>query len=141
MCVAKLLRANVLPYGVLFCLFVFVCAYQVRISLDTIHVERNLDFYIPFTLQTFTDRVEGTGPRPGPLEGIHSLEDARPALLSRGDQLLLVNGRPFDGMSVYLNELSKVGQGYRYPFVVTVRTGFLPSEALSPLSRIVLVEP
>jgi hypothetical protein len=93
-------------------LFAFVTAFQLRSSLDTVRRQRALDFYIPFTLAAFSNRIDD----PFVSRGIRW-----------GDELLSVNGRPFTGMSMYLRELwNAQHQDPRspqwQPFSVTIRS-------------------
>ncbi|HZQ55149.1 MAG TPA: hypothetical protein VFB14_23315 [Bryobacteraceae bacterium] len=39
-------------------LFLFVLAYQLRSSIETIHLARHLDYWIPFSLEPLSDRME-----------------------------------------------------------------------------------
>jgi hypothetical protein len=110
--VIKGLRANAAAYGILACLVCFVGVFQVRISLETIHVERYLDFYVPFTVRPFTDRVDEPD---GFLAARGSALDPTRARIEKGEHLVSVNGRPFRGMSVYLGEMMKVRHHYQYP--------------------------
>ena len=85
----------------------FVVAYQLRISLDTIHLERHLDLYVPVLFQPFTNRI-------GDIAYVSNWEAGSPyngggrrSVLIHGDAVLAVNGRSFSGMSLYLRELWK----------------------------------
>jgi hypothetical protein len=112
----KIVQANAGVYVALLCLFCSVTAYQLRISLDTVHFERTLDFYVPFLLDPFTDRI-------GARDYFHSREEGSlfPADHYSGlrwrDELLSVNGRAFRGMSGYLIELR-----HTTDFTVTIRS-------------------
>ena len=44
-------------YVLLAAAFAAVAAFQVRVSRDTIHLQRNLDFYLPFVLP-YTSRLD-----------------------------------------------------------------------------------
>ncbi len=129
MTVLETLRTNAIAYLALLCMFCLAVAYQWRISMDTIHYETTLDFYMPFLLDPFTDRIGARDHFQSWERGNRFDPDDRFQLRS-GDELLDVNGREFRGMSVYLRELAK---SQRYPtpappnfqpspFTVTVRS-------------------
>jgi len=125
--VFRLLRANASQYTILALLACFLGVFQIRLSLDTIHTERNLDYFVPFTLQQFSDRINDR-------DGFQSFDYENPFSrqgetkgMWRGDQLVSVNGRPFDGMSVYLTELKRRQTNRSYPLVVLVRSGTSPA--------------
>jgi len=123
------LRANAIAYIVLLCLFCLVVPYQWRISRDTIHDERTLDFFIPFLLDPFTDRVSDRDYVANWERG-HEFETHSHAVLCTGDRLLNVDGRDFLGMSIYLRELQRklhesppAPPDFKWqPFTVTVRS-------------------
>src|SRR5229473_7241950 len=108
-------------------MFFLVAAYQLRISLDTVHSERKLDFYIPFLLETFTDHVDAGS---NVASWDHGRRFDAPYALRSRDELLSVNGREFRGLSVYLQEVSKsqhrpppAGPNVeRHTFNVTIRS-------------------
>ncbi len=110
----NLLTSAVIYLAILY-LFCFVFVYQVRSSLDTIHLQRNVEFFAPFLLDPFSNRV-------GARAYVSSWE--------QGNELLSVNGRPFQGMSMYLRELWNAQQkpvpvkldAAWHPFFVTVRS-------------------
>ena len=93
----KTVRGNAVPYTALLALFSFVMAYQVLASLDTVHVERTYNFYVPFGLQPLTCRIANLAyvaswdvwSEPDPMQR---------SVPHRGDELLAVNGRPFRGI-------------------------------------------
>jgi hypothetical protein len=88
--------------------------------LDTIHAERTYDFYVPFVFAPFTNRIAD-------LDYVMSWEAEKPpdpgqrSVLHRRDQVLSVNGRPFRGVSVYLQELLKTKRKW-HPFTIAVRS-------------------
>src|SRR5437588_5642421 len=98
----KTVRANAATYAVLLCMFFLVAAYQLRISLDTIHWERNYDFYVPFQLAPFTDRVDDRAYFVSWEQGKRT--DKRFPIRWRAE-LPRVNGQPFAVMWIYLLEL------------------------------------
>jgi hypothetical protein len=136
--VPDLVRKHAVAYAVLLVLFCLVMSYQVRSSLDTVHLERHLDFWVPFVIAPFTSRIanrdyfqsweQGTPPRPD-----------RGSVVHIRDEVLAVNGRPFRGVSTYLRELRKaenqpnpLPEDFQWhPFVLTLR---------SPDSRVRQVE-
>ncbi len=102
---SRALPRNAFPYAALLASLSLVIAYQIKSSVDTVQVERRVSFYIPFTVQSFTNRIdrmayvanweEGwSGDAPRPLSFLHS-----------GDEILSINGRAFHGLSVYLRTL------------------------------------
>jgi hypothetical protein len=108
---------------VLLVLFAFVLAYQLRSSLDTVHLERSYEFYLPFVLQPFTNRIAH-------LDSLRIWEaanqrDQRP-VLHRQDEVLSVNEQPLRGVSTYFRELWKSmhqpPDAEWRPFVVTARS-------------------
>jgi hypothetical protein len=109
---SKIVRANAAVYVFLVCMFGLVAAYQLRISLDTVHLERSYDFWVPFQLAPFTDRVDDRAYFASWEQGDSPHERFR---IHWRDELLAVNGRPFLGMSMYLQELVKV---YHQPLPV-----------------------
>jgi hypothetical protein len=109
-------------------LLTFVVLFQVRASLQTVHLQRTLDFYVPFLLKPFTSEVAVVSHAMNWEQGRQSYGVWNYSVLRRGDRLIAVNGRPFSGMSVYLRELWDI-QHQRppeppvpewKPFVVTV---------------------
>lgn len=83
-------------------LFAFVISYQLRSSIETIHLARNLDFWLPFSVETFSDRIENIS------RGIVTADPIAKTIPFDGDgpfHLLAVNHRQFRGMSVYLTQL------------------------------------
>lgn len=124
------LLTGAITYLAILYLFCFVFVYQVRSSLDTIHLLRNVEFYIPFVLDPFTDRIGARASSYSRERG--AWRDSGPdSELHRGDEFLNVNGRPFQGMSMYLRELWNAQQkpvpvkvdAAWHPFFVTVRSG------------------
>src|SRR6185436_14814996 len=100
------LRANTVAYFTLAFLFCFVTIYQLRASLDTVHLQRSLDFYIPFLVTPLTDRVDSRGYSSNWEQGRQFENNAvHPIVLRLGDRILRVNGLEFKGMSIYLREL------------------------------------
>lgn len=133
-------RAIATVYLALLCLFCLVGAYQLRISFETLHLERHLDFYVPFLIQEFTDRVDARDYFQSWDQG-SQLEAGNHSVLRWRDQILSVNSRPFRGMSVYLRELYRAQHPappvppkvelppqaaatskFEWPFVLTVRS-------------------
>ncbi len=112
MAASKIARANAPVYVVLLCAFCLVAAYQLRMSLDTVHWQRRWDFWVPFQLAPFTDRIDDRAYFASWEQG--SGIDKRFSIRWR-DELLGVNGRPFLGMSMYLQELVQV---YHHPLPV-----------------------
>jgi hypothetical protein len=103
--------------------------YQWRISLNTIHVETYLDFFVPVVFEPFSNRI-------GQLAHASSWEIGKeyrplesPAELRRGGEVLNVDGQPFRGLSRYLRELwyvqhQPIPEPPEYtPFTLTVRSG------------------
>ncbi len=84
----------------------FLAAYQVRYSREVFHAKRNYDF-VPFSLLPFGNQIWNAA---------YALR-VNPA---PGTKLLAVNGRPFTGLTVYLQELRTAGMRME-PFRVTVR--------------------
>jgi hypothetical protein len=85
-------------------LFLFVITYQLRSSLETIHLARNLDYWVPFSVEPFSDRMESISSgivSPDPIPKTISFNRYGPF------HLLAVNHRPFHGMSAYLTQLWK----------------------------------
>jgi hypothetical protein len=83
-------------------LFLFVISYQLRSSIETIHLARNLDFWLPFSVEPFSDHIKNISP------GIVSVDPiAKTIPLDRDPplHLLAINHRQFRGMSVYLTQL------------------------------------
>jgi hypothetical protein len=107
-------------------LFAFVAMFQWRASRDTVHVERMLDLYVPFTLQPFSGRINSRAYTRSWEEG--HFDPEHHSALRWGDELLSVNGREFRGMSVYLGELwnrshrPSIGGAIYNQFTVTVRS-------------------
>ena len=121
------IRKRLIAYLVVIPLFCFVAVFQWRASRDTVHVERMLDFYVPFSLQSFSNRIDSRAYTPSFEEG-GRFDPHNYSVLHWGDELVRVNGLEFNGMSVYLGELWKVlhrpsfrDASYR-PFTVTVRS-------------------
>lgn len=122
-------RDNVAAYALLLVLFSFVVTYQVRSSLETVHLQRHLDFYVPFLLEPFTNRI-GISDHFASWELGGQFDVEHYSVLHPGDEVLSVNGRPLRGMSMYLKELLKAEYypnplpiGFRwYPFVLTARS-------------------
>lgn len=125
----KVARDNIIPYAVILVLFSFVITYQLRSSFETVHIERHLDFYLPFLMDQFTNRI---GARDHfaiwELGGQFDVEHY--SVLRAGDEVLDINGQQFRGMSLYLRELLKAEYQPHplppdfqwYPFVLTVRS-------------------
>jgi len=115
-------------YLVVFPLFAFVAVFQWRASRDTVHVERMLEFFVPFSLEQFSNRIDSRAYTPSWEEGSR-FDPHRYSVLHWGDELLKVNGREFKGMSVYLGELWKAAHppSFRdasyHPFTVMVLSG------------------
>jgi hypothetical protein len=83
-------------------LFLFIISYQLRSSIETIHLARNLDFWLPFSVEPFSDHMQNVS------SGIVSADPiAKTIPLDRDPplHLLAVNHRQFRGMSVYLTQL------------------------------------
>jgi hypothetical protein len=103
-------------YALLGVAFLAIAAFQVRVSLDTIHLQRNLDFYLPFVLP-FTSRLDMFWTAWAPRTEIDG-----PSELRRGDRIVSVNGRSLTGNSVYLRELWRSQQRVSEPFIVRAVT-------------------
>lgn len=91
-----------LPRLGILALFFFVISYQLRSSVETIHLARNLDFWLPFSVEPFSDHMQNVS------SGIVSADPiAKTIPLDRDAplHLLAVNHRQFCGMSVYLTQL------------------------------------
>lgn len=124
------IRTNLIGYTVLFLLGALVIRYQMRISLDTVHVERTLDFYVPFVIQPFTDRIDGLDYFMSWEAGGEYNPDGPRSVLNRRDEVLKVNGQPFRGASMYLRELWKTEHRPSpsppnlewHPFLLTIRS-------------------
>lgn len=118
--------ARLVRYLVVIPLFAFVAVFQWRASRDTVHVERMLDLYVPFTLQPFSGRINSRAYTRSWEEG--HFDPEHHSALRWGDELLSVNGREFRGMSVYLGELwnrshrPSIGGAIYNQFTVTVRS-------------------
>jgi hypothetical protein len=84
----------------------FVAAYQVRYSREVLHVKQSYD-YVPFRLLPFGNRI-----------GTHAYSTKATSLA--GAELVAVNGRPFTGLTIYLQELRRANT-VSQPFKVTVR--------------------
>ncbi len=92
--------------GVLFGMaLVVVVAYQIRISLDTIHVTRHLDLYVPFVTEPFGDRVDERDYWQSWEVGQGELPIGQQRGLQRGEQVVAVNGKPYSGFAMYVQEL------------------------------------
>src|SRR5208283_3223598 len=119
---------KVIGYVLLLCMFCLVAAYQLRISLDTVHYQTRLDFFLPFLVEPFTNRMYGGG------YYLHGEDLETQSEIGRtlgAAELISVNGQPFRGMSVYLRELFRVRHppkpeppNFRWePFTLAVRSG------------------
>src|SRR5580698_10765443 len=101
---SKALLKNVVLYVGLLALFSFVITYQMKSSLDTVRTQRTLRFFVPFTLQPFTDRIDR-------MDYVSNWDEAegmdlkRPSILHTGDEILSVGGHPFRGLSLYVRTL------------------------------------
>jgi hypothetical protein len=83
-------------------LFLFVAAFQVRASLETIHLGKNLDYWVPFWVEAFSNRINGDCSWMRSRDPLASQVPER----SRGQmRLLAVNRLPFRGMAMYLTRL------------------------------------
>jgi hypothetical protein len=83
-------------------LFLFVISYQLRSSIETIHLARNLNYWLPFSVEAFSDRMENIS------QGIVTADPIAKTVPFNRDgpfHLLAVNHRQFRGMSVYLTQL------------------------------------
>lgn len=83
-------------------LFFFVISYQLRSSIETIHLARNLDFWLPFSVEPFSDRMQNIS------SGLVSADPIAKTISLNRDaplHLLAINHRQFRGMSVYLTQL------------------------------------
>ncbi len=83
-------------------LSLFVISYQLRSSIETIHLARNLDFWLPFSVEPFSDHMQNISSGIGsadPIAKIVPLDRDAPL------HLLAINHRQFRGMSVYLTQL------------------------------------
>lgn len=83
-------------------LFLFVIGYQLRSSIETIHLARNLDFWLPFSVEPFSDHIKNIS------SGIVSADPIAETIPLDRDpplHLLAINHRQFRGMSVYLTQL------------------------------------
>jgi hypothetical protein len=83
-------------------LFLFVISYNLRSSIETIHLARSLDFWLPFSVEPFSDHMQNVS------SGIVSADPiAKTIPLNRAAplHLLAINRRQFRGMSVYLTQL------------------------------------
>src|SRR5437763_1716301 len=94
-----LLKIIVIYIGLL-ALFSLVITYQMKSSLDTVRVERTLEFFVPFTLRPFTNRIDRLAARNW--EEGERIPMRPNSFLQRGDEILSVNGRAFRGLSDYL---------------------------------------
>ncbi|MGA7414168.1 MAG: hypothetical protein WBW33_27095, partial [Bryobacteraceae bacterium] len=120
---------KVTGYVLLLCMFCLVAAYQLRISLDTVKIERTWSFFLPFLVEPFTNRLYAVE-RFSWEEG-EPADVANPQALHRGDELILVNREPFHGMSTYLLQLfasrhqapPQPPAFNQNPFTSTVRAG------------------
>jgi hypothetical protein len=118
----RLSRAGL--YALLSATFLLTTVYQVAISRDTIHVQRNLDFYIPLLVKPFTPEVEEIDTT----VNWEVSQAQKYSVLQRRDVLLEVNGKPFTGTSILFRELWDVLHQappapptfLTNPFVVTV---------------------
>jgi hypothetical protein len=90
----------------------FLAAYQYRYSFEVVEAQETYAF-VPFRLQPFGNRIGNIA------YAVTSL--------TRGDEVLAVNGQPFTGLAVYFGEL-QANQGGAKRFTVTIRS---PSGAVS----------
>jgi len=103
---SRALPRNTVLYAALLASLSLVIAYQIKSSMDTVHVERAWSIYVPFTVQSFTNRIDRMAYVVNWEEG-WSGKSARPfSLLHSGDEILSINGRAFHGLSVYLRTLT-----------------------------------
>lgn len=99
-------RRNRFAYIALLFLCTFVVAFQLRASLDTIHIQRTYEFYVPFVFEPFTNRIADHGYALTWETGSHP-DPAQRSVVHLRDEVLSVNGHPFRGVSMYLRELWK----------------------------------
>jgi hypothetical protein len=125
--VFKYIRSTAAAYVFLVALACFAVVYQVRSSWDTVRVETRLEYYIPFQIAPFSDRIDDRAHFMSWEAGSEFNPGSYSVLRSR-NELLKVNGRPFRGMSDYLAELWRYERqataphfNFR-PFTVTVRS-------------------
>ncbi len=96
---------------------VFLAGFQIRYSVETLRAIRELMF-VPFRVRPFTNRIDlfrGGGVR-------------------SNVELLAVNGRPFTGLSVYLQELRTTWRRGDRPLSVTVRSSGGPARTIDAVS-------
>ena len=93
-------------YAALLVFLSLVIAYQLKSSLDTVQVERTWSFFVPFTLQPFTNRIDRMAYVLNSEEGVDALPARPTSFLHSGDEILGINGRVFHGLSVYLRTLT-----------------------------------
>lgn len=98
-----LLKSGVVYLAIL-ALFSLVIAYQIKSSLDTVRVERTLQFFVPFTFEPFTNRIDNKAHVLNWEEGA-PIDPRAESILHRGDEILSVNGHAFRGLSVYVRTL------------------------------------
>jgi hypothetical protein len=89
----------------------FALVYQELVSIDSIHVTRHLDFYVPFTIAPFTSKVDVAAFAYSP--------DYR-RRLNRGQEILEINGVPFKGMSTLLRAI-RAREQTNQPIAVKIR--------------------
>jgi hypothetical protein len=98
---------NAALVSIAICFAIFLLMYQVRHSRDTIRAKETYA-YVPFHLQPFANQI-GAVSHPSRTSGVR-----------RGQQLLAVNGLPFTGVSMYLQEVEAL-RGRR-PLMIAVRS-------------------
>lgn len=100
----------VVRYLALGVVVIWAVVLQVRLSAETVRLQRSLDFYVPFLMEPFAAKVTvpdyvtnwEKGHRPG-----------ADRVLRPGDRVVKVNGRPFTGQSIYLTELWNIQHSSR----------------------------
>ncbi len=95
-------RSRVLRTLVLLPLFLFITAYQLRSSRETIHVARHLDYYVPFLMEPFSNDLYRVS---DPFGSDHPAAHDKWGIQGAALQLVAINHRSFDGLSVYLTQL------------------------------------
>jgi hypothetical protein len=91
-------------YVVLAVLAIWAVVLQVRLSSETVHLQRSLELYIPILIEPFTAKVYANDS----MNWEKGREVGSGRALRRGDTVIKVNGRPFTGYSMYLAELWNV---------------------------------
>lgn len=101
---SKTLRRNVVLYTGLLALFALVITFQMKSSLETVRTQRTLRFFVPFTFQPFTNRIDGMA-YVSNWDEAEGMDPKRNSILHTGDEILSVSGHPFRGLSMYLRTL------------------------------------